>query len=104
MKLEPQCKVRFAVNVDTRESDLTRPAPGDLVRATGRSNTLYIKPAERLSSMIARLRHGRELWRELLAAAMALLVVELWLGRTRRGLVAYVQSSRPAAAGAAHVG
>jgi hypothetical protein len=97
---------RFAVNADTRESDLARPAPDDLVRITGRSNTMYIKPTDEIATLISRLRHGRELWRELLAAALVLLVVELWLGRTRRSAAAALAGEHltTGSAGATRVG
>ena len=79
---------RFAVNVDVRESDLARPAPRDLIRLSGRSSTLVMAPGERVASVVQRLRHGRELWRELLILALILMAVEVWMARTRRAAVA----------------
>ncbi len=75
---------RFAVNVDAREGDLARPAARELVRASGRAATLVMEPRDRVSAVVQKLRHGRELWRELLIAAVVLMVIEVWMARTRR--------------------
>ncbi len=75
---------RFAVNIDARESDLARPVPRDLIRLSGRSTSLVMAPGERVATVVQKLRHGRELWRELLMLALLLMVVEVWMARTRR--------------------
>ncbi len=41
-------------------------------------------PEERVASVVQRLRHGRELWRELLLLALLLMAIEVWMARTRR--------------------
>lgn len=84
MRAGPRVLDRFAVNIDPRESDISRPAPRELVRASGRSSAIVMEPAERVAAVVQKLRHGRELWRELLIAALILMVVEVWMARTRR--------------------
>ncbi len=74
---------RVAVNIDPRESDLSRPKDADLLRTLARRNVSVLSPSDRVASYIGKLRHGRELWRECLIAALVLLVIEQWLSRSR---------------------
>jgi hypothetical protein len=71
----------FAVNVDPAESDLT-PADAAVVdRVFGPGRAQLWRPGSELKELVLGKRYGRELWRECLALAVALLLVELWLGR-----------------------
>ncbi len=74
----------FAVNPDPREADLT-PVPRErLLRLFGPERTRFIQPQDELRALVLGNRYGRELWRECLALALALLLAELWLARAPR--------------------
>ena len=72
-----------AVNVDPRESDL-RPLDRDDVenRFPGMSVS-FIDPDAQLADEVLQTRYGRELWRVMLYAALALLALEMFVARTR---------------------
>ncbi len=77
---------RFPVNVDTRESVLTPVGRQRLEQIFGPHRTQFISPREDLDTRIMGNRYGRELWREFLAFALAVLLLELWLSRAPRDL------------------
>ena len=72
---------RFPVNVDTRESDLTRFPAGELERIFGADRIRMIHPEDDLREAVLLNRYGTELWRECLFLAVCLLLWELWLSR-----------------------
>ena len=82
-RLEKQGAVidRFAVNVDTRESNLEEVSPGQLERVFGPGRILPLATDADLREQVLVRRYGRELWREFLVAALALLLAESWLAR-----------------------
>ncbi|MEE3259164.1 MAG: BatA domain-containing protein [Candidatus Latescibacterota bacterium] len=74
----------FAVNLDTRESDLT-PVPPERVRQVfGDAELHFLHPGDDLRLAVLGNRYGRELWREFLLLALALLTLEQWIARAPR--------------------
>ena len=71
----------FAANVDAEESDLRRADMDAVERLFGRNRVQWLADGRNLAESVRRTRYGRELWRELLLAAVALLLLELWLAR-----------------------
>jgi len=74
----------FAVNTDLAESDLS---PLDMDRARvllGRERVFAVAPGAELETAILQSRYGRELWKAALWGVLALLVVEMVLGRSGR--------------------
>lgn len=75
----------FAVNVDLTESDLES-LPAEEARALlGRDQVFAVSPGANLEKAILQSRYGRELWKALLWGVLALLVVEMALGRSGGG-------------------
>ena len=74
----------FAVNLDTRESDLTPVRIHDIERLFGGKTPLVtLRPQDKIERSLLEARHGRELWRPLLLAVLALMIVEILLGRSK---------------------
>ena len=86
---------RFPVNVDTRESVLTPLGRPRLNEIFGPHRTQLIHTREELAARVLGNRYGRELWREFLALALAVLMLELWIARAPRGMPA-TQNPAPA--------
>ncbi|MFH1570416.1 MAG: hypothetical protein ABIL09_20660, partial [Gemmatimonadota bacterium] len=72
---------QFAVNVDARESDLTQVGTEQIDDLFGAGRARALRAGEDLRDAVLERRYGRELWRECLLAAVALLLLELWLAR-----------------------
>lgn len=72
---------RYAVNVNTASSNLSR---ADLDRLSTRLSGQVLRAGRALSEQVLASRFGRELWKTLLAAAVALLVTESVLGKAGR--------------------
>ena len=75
---------RFAVNVDTGESDLEEVSPRQLERVFGPGRVVPLAADADLREQVLVRRYGRELWREFLLAALALLLAESWIARAPR--------------------
>ena len=74
----------FAVNLDTRESDLT-PIDTERVRNLFAGADLhFLHPNDDLRLAVLGNRYGREFWREFLLLAIALMVLEQWIARAPR--------------------
>ena len=74
-------RILVAVNVDINESKVAAlDAPG-LARAIEAPGVRVIAPGENVAAAVREGRTGRELWRELVVAAIALLALESFLGR-----------------------
>jgi hypothetical protein len=71
----------FAVNPDPREADLRLVPRQRLEAFFGPERLRFFGPQDELRSLVLGSRYGRELWRECLALALALLLLELWLAR-----------------------
>ena len=72
---------RFAVNVDRRESQLA-PLPRErFAEVFGPQRLRLVEAGTDYGAAVLAHRTGRELWREFLMAAFALLLLELWLAR-----------------------
>ena len=74
---------QFPVNLDARESDIRRVGRAEIKRALG-EEVQFLKSNEHMQLQILGSRYGRELWRECLALALFLLMIELWLGRAQQ--------------------
>jgi hypothetical protein len=70
----------FAVNPPPRESDLARLTPEEARARTGLSKCVIVKEADKLASVVRLERHGLPLWDYLLALALAVAVVEIFVG------------------------
>lgn len=77
---------RIAVNVDTRESDVAVLRDAELNAAVGRLHMRLIGEKQGIRAALTESRQGRELWRIILFAALAMLIGEAILARlfTRR--------------------
>jgi hypothetical protein len=74
----------FAVNLDTRESDLAPARIHDVERLFGEKTSLVtLRPQDKIERSLLEARHGREMWRPLLLAVLALMIVEIVLGRSK---------------------
>jgi hypothetical protein len=70
----------FAVNVDIAEADLTPVTQQEIDRRLG--HVRILEAGDSLRETVNAARFGRELWRELLVLAGALLLLELWVARS----------------------
>ncbi len=82
----------FPVNIDPRESDLSTVEPAEVERVFG-TDIHVMQQGDELRLQVLGNRYGRELWREFVALALVLLLVELWLGRAPRGAVPAAQAA-----------
>jgi len=71
----------FAVNPDPREADLGLVPRRQVEQLFGPGRTRFLSPQDELRPLVLGSRYGRELWRECLALALLLLLLELWLAR-----------------------
>ena len=78
----------FPVNVDIRESALAPVGRPRLEEIFGPHRTRFIHTREELAVKVLGNRYGRELWREFLALALAVLLMELWIARAPRDMSA----------------
>ena len=74
-------RTSFAVNPDPSESDLTPLPERTLVAAFPSGHVRVIRPGDDLALRVRQARDGRELWREFVMLALALLVLESVIGR-----------------------
>ncbi|MFH1335275.1 MAG: hypothetical protein ABII96_02065, partial [Candidatus Zixiibacteriota bacterium] len=75
---------RFAVNIDTRDSDPGKIERSDVDRKLEGLSVLYINPQDDLEKSILQSRYGKELWKTFLWIALGLLAVEMYLSRSRK--------------------
>lgn len=73
---------RFAVNLDTHESDLTSASFEQLAKSLGAKDYHVLESQKPLQATIAELRFGKELWQIFLWAAAVLILLELLLSRS----------------------
>ena len=71
----------FAVNPDPAESDLTPLPERALVAAFPAGHVRVLRAGDDLALRVRQARDGRELWREFVLLALALLVLEAVIGR-----------------------
>jgi hypothetical protein len=83
--LGDQMLAAFAVNVDLAESHLEPIETKEARRFLGEEQVLAIPPDADLETAILQSRYGRELWKAVLWGVLALLVVEMVLGKSGRG-------------------
>lgn len=74
----------FAVNFDARESALAPVAPEYVRSVFADAEVHFLNPGDDLRLAVLGNRHGRELWREFLILALALLLAEQWIARAPR--------------------
>lgn len=70
----------FAVNVPVKESDLARLTPEDARARLGLNKCVIVKEPDKLAAAVRLERHGLPLWDYLLALALAIAVVEIFVG------------------------
>lgn len=70
----------FAVNVPVKESDLTRLTPEEARARLGLNKCIIIKEPDKLAAAVRLERHGLPLWDYLLALALIVAVVEIFVG------------------------
>ncbi len=75
---------RFPINLDPREAEFEAVDNAQLAASVGRSDYETLSMTGDLSETLATIRFGRELWPLLIWLALALLALEMWLGRGRR--------------------
>ena len=74
----------FAVNLDARESALAPVVPEYVRSVFSDAEVHFLSPSDDLRFTVLGNRHGRELWREFLILALALLLAEQWIARAPR--------------------
>ena len=74
----------FAVNLDARESALAPVVPEYVRSVFADAEVHFLNPGDDLRLAVLGNRHGRELWREFLILALALLLAEQWIARAPR--------------------
>ena len=74
----------FAVNFDARESALAPVVPEYVRSVFSDAEVHFLNPDDDLRLAVLGNRHGRELWREFLILALALLLAEQWIARAPR--------------------
>lgn len=74
----------FAVNLDVRESALASVVPERVRRVFPEAEVHFLNPDDDPRLAVLGNRHGRELWRECLLLALALLLAEQWIARAPR--------------------
>jgi hypothetical protein len=79
----------FPVNVDTRESALQPIDRTRLEQVFVAEQLHFLRDGEDMRLQVLGNRYGRELWREFLALALALLLLELWVARAPRDRAAH---------------
>ncbi len=72
-----------AVNAPVDESDLTPAADSDIEAVLGERDWTILAADIPLEDAILVARHGRELWRVFVYAALALVALEMWIARPR---------------------
>ncbi len=72
----------FAVNVDLEESDLAPVPVGQARELLGKERVFVVSPSADLETTILQSRYGRELWKAVLWVVLALLTVEMVLGKS----------------------
>jgi len=75
---------RFAVNIDTRDSDQEKIERSEVDRKLEGISVFYISPQDDLEKSILQSRYGKELWKTVLWIALGLLAVEMYLSRSRK--------------------
>lgn len=80
--LGEQFLTAFAVNVNLTESDLEPIGASEARELLGKEQVFVVSPGADLEKAILQSRYGRELWNTVLWCVLALLVVEMFLGRS----------------------
>ncbi len=75
---------QFAVNLDPQDSDPEKIELSDVEKKLGGLYFYYIKPGDDLKKSILQSRYGKELWKTLLWIAAVLLILEMFLSRSRK--------------------
>ena len=76
--------MQYAVNFDTRESDLLPINKNGLKQYFQNADIIFVDNSDQLKRKVMEARRGRELWRECLFVALLLLVVEMFISRTKK--------------------
>jgi hypothetical protein len=71
--------IRFVAQAPRSESDLRRLTSDELAKVAEELGADLVESAEEFLELDRRRRHGREIWRFLLAAVLALMFTELFL-------------------------
>ncbi|MBN2565131.1 MAG: hypothetical protein JXB46_05425, partial [Candidatus Eisenbacteria bacterium] len=72
-----------SVNIDPIESDLASAGDNEIMAAVAPLNCLFVDPGADVAEAVLQARHGRELWRAFLYAALLLVAIEMILARQR---------------------
>ena len=75
---------RFAVNVDSRDSDLQKIETDEIEKKLEGLSLWYIHPDDDLEKAVLQSRYGKELWKPFLWIAFGLLALEMYLARSRK--------------------
>jgi hypothetical protein len=84
---------RFAVNINTRDSDPEKIERNVMERKLEDLSFFYVSPQDDLEKSILQSRYGKELWKTFLWIALGLLAVEMYLSRSRKKDVVKEESS-----------
>ncbi len=75
---------RFAVNIDPKDSDQEKLDRTEVEKKLEGLSFFYINPQDDMEKSILQSRYGRELWKTFLWIALGLLILEMYLSRSRK--------------------
>jgi hypothetical protein len=75
---------RFAVNVDSRDSDPRKIERDEIEKKLEGVSLFFIQPHDDIEKAILQSRYGKELWKPFLWIAFGLLALEMYLARSRK--------------------
>ncbi|MDH4222121.1 MAG: BatA domain-containing protein [candidate division Zixibacteria bacterium] len=82
---------QFAVNLNTRDSDLGSPEEGELEKELRKNkNIIIIKPNQEVTGKILSTRYGKELSKNFLWLALVLLILEMLISKHRKKDLKYI--------------
>jgi len=84
IKTEKKEVDRFAVNIDSRDSDPQKIEKDEIERKLEGLSMFFIDPDDDIEKAILQSRYGKELWKPFLWIAFGLLALEMYLARSRK--------------------
>jgi hypothetical protein len=84
IKTKEEVMDQFAVNIDSKDSDLQKIEKSEIEKKLEGLTLFYINPNDDIEKAILQSRYGKELWKTFLWIAVGLLALEMYLARSRK--------------------
>jgi hypothetical protein len=84
IKTNEEMMDQFAVNINTQDSDLQKIEKSEIEKKLEGLTLFYINPNDDIEKAILQSRYGKELWKTFLWIAVGLLVLEMYLAKSRK--------------------